>query len=216
MIQQLIRFLPIAEKVIAKKTTLPILTHVCVRDGYVSATDLENTVRMKIDDSRHYTIPITILKMVLKSKPKLLEIDVLEDEKVQIQYDSRKLTFKSKDAEEFPTTPADKFKSLGSWSIDIIRELYSQLPYTTNDELKPAMTGVYFDQNGTLKSCATSGHFLRVINNVNLDGKAKLKNKATGIIPKKALQILARVVKGQVKTAISKTHLRVMLGDELE
>jgi len=216
MIQQLIRFLPIAEKVIAKKTTLPILTHVCVRDGYISATDLECTVRMEVDDSRHYTIPINILKTVLKTKPKLLEIDVLEDEKVQIQYDSRKLTFKSRDAEEFPSVPSGKFKSLGNWSIDIIRELYSQLPYTSNDELKPAMTGVYFDQNGVLKSCATSGHYLRVINNVNLNGKAKLKNKAKGIIPKKALQILARVVKGQVKTAVSKTHLRIMLGDGLE
>ncbi len=216
MLQKLIRFLPFAEKVINRRTTLPILSHVCVRDGCISATDLECTVRMEVDDSRHYTIPINILKTVLKTKPKLLEINVLEDEKVQIQYDSRKLTFKSRDAEEFPSVPSGKFKSLGSWSIDIIRELYSQLPYTTNDELKPAMTGVYFYQNGALKSCATSGHYLRVINNTNLNGKAKLKNKATGIIPKKALQILARVVKGQVKTAVSKTHLRIMLGDELE
>jgi len=216
MIQQLIRFLPIAEKVIARKTTLPILTHVCVRDGHISATDLENTVRMKIDDTRYYTIPINILKTVLKTKPKHLEIDVLEDEKVQIQYDSRKLTFKSRDAEGFPSTPTDKFKSLGGWSLDMIRKLYSQLPYTSNDELKPALTGVYFEQNGALKSCATDGHLLRVINNVNLDGKSKLKNKATGIIPKKALQILARTVKGQVKAAVSKTHLRIMLGHELE
>jgi len=171
---------------------------------------------MEVDDSRHYTIPINTLKTVLKTKPKLLEIDILENEKVQIKYDLRKLTFKNSDAEEFPSVPAGKFKSLGDWSIDIIRELYSQLPYTSNDELKPAMTGVYFEQNGTLKSCATNGNILRVINNVNLDGKAKLKNKAADIIPKKALQILARTVKGQVKTAVSKTHLRIMLGDGLE
>lgn len=72
MLQKLIRFLPIAEKVINRKTTLPILSHICVKDGYVSATDLENTVRMKIDDFRTYTIPLNILKTVLKAKPKYL------------------------------------------------------------------------------------------------------------------------------------------------
>ena len=216
MLQKLIRFLPIAEKVINRKTTLPILSHICVKDGYISATDLENTVRMKVDDTRQYTIPLNILKTILKAKPKVLEIDILEDEKVQVRYGPRNLTFKSLNPEEFPIAPHGKFKSLGNWSLEIIRKLYSQLPYTSNDELKPALTGVFVHQNGTLKSCATDGHILRLINDANEDGKGKLKNIFKGIIPKKALQILSRTVKRNVQAAATNTHLRVMLGEDLE
>lgn len=216
MLQKLIRFLPVAEKVIARKTTLPILKYVCIHDGYISATDLENTVLMKVDDTRDYTLPLTILKTVLKAKPKVLKIDVLENEKVQIQYDSRKLTLNSINAEEFPQNPSGRFKSLGNWSIDIIRHLHSQVAYTSVDELKPDLNGVFVSQNGTIQSCATDGHILRLIHDANINGKAKLKNKTSGIIPKKALQILSRTVKGKVKAAVSKTHLRIMLGEKLE
>ena len=216
MLQKLIRFLPIAEKVIARKTTLPILSHVCVRDGYVSATDLENTVRMKVDDTRSYTIPLNILNTVLKTKPKVLEIDILENEKVQIRYGQRKLTFLSLNPDEFPMAPLAKFKALGNWSLEIIRKLYSQLPYTSNEELKPALTGVFVHQNGTLKSCATDGHILRLINDANEDRKGKLKNDFKGIIPKKALQILSHTVKRDVHAAATNTHLRIMLDKDTE
>ena len=216
MLQNLIRFLPLAEKVISRRTTLPILTHVCIRDGYVSATDLDNTVRMKVDDNRDYMIPLNIIKTVLKAKPKRLEIDILENEKVQIKYDQKKLTFRSLDPEEFPGIPTGKYKSLGTWTPGIIRKLYSQLPYTSSDELKPALNGVFFDQNGVVKSCATNGHILRVINNTNSEGKAKLKNTYQGVIPKKALQILARSVKRDVLTAATNTHLRIKIDKDTE
>ncbi len=216
MLNNLIRFIPIAEKVINRRTTLPILEHVCVRDGCLIATDLENTIRMKVDDDRNYTIPLNILKIVIRTKPKVLEIDVLEDGKVQIKYDLRKVSFQALDPEEFPNLPNGKYQNAGKWTPAIIKALYSQLPYTSNDELKPALTGVLVDQNGTLSSCATDGHILRQIHNVNIDGKAKLVNNFKGIIPKKALQILSRAVKTDVSVALSKTHLRVGLNKNME
>ncbi len=216
MLNNLIRFLPIAEKVINRRTTLPILGYVCVRDGYLTATDLENTIRMKVDEKRNYTIPLNILKVILKAKPKVLKIDVLKDGKVQIKYDLRKVSFQALDPEEFPNLPVGKFKSVGKWTPEILRTLYSQLPYTSNDELKPALIGVLVHQNGTLLSCATDGHILRQINDVNIDGKAKLIKDFKGIIPNKALQILARAVKTDVNVALSKTHLRVGINKNME
>lgn len=155
--------MPIAEKVINRRTTLPILEHVCVRNGCLSATDLENTIRMSVDDDRSYTMPLNILKIILKAKPKVLEIDVLEDGKVQVKYDSRTVSFQSRDPKEFPNLPEGKYEDAGKWTPAIIKALYSQLPYTSNDELKPALTGVLIDQNGTLSSCATDGHILRQV-----------------------------------------------------
>ncbi len=216
MLNNLIRFLPIAEKVINRRTTLPILEHVCLRNGNLIATDLENTIRMSVDDDRNYTIPINILKVVLKAKPKVLEIDVLEDGKVQIKYDSRTVSVQALDPREFPNLPKGKYQNAGKWTPGIIKNLYSQLPYTSNDELKPALTGVLVDQNGVLSSCATDGHILRQINDVNIDGEATLISNFKAIIPKKALQILSRAVKTDVDVAFSENHLRLKLNKNME
>jgi len=216
MLETLIRFLPMAEKVINRKTTLPILSQLCVKDGYISATDLENTVRIKTDDTRHYTIPLDILKTIMKTKPKQLEVSVLEDGRVQIRYDLRTITFKSMDAGEFPITPKGKFRSLGKWTPIILKQLYAQLPYTSTEMLKPALTGVFVHQNGALLSNATDGHILRQIMDVNIHGKAKLKNRFKGILPKKALQILSRMVKNKITVAVSGTHLRFKLAGDIE
>ena len=211
MLQSLIRFLPLAEKVMAKKTTLPILSHVCIGGGFISATDLEHWVQMKIDDTRNYTIPMNVLKTILKAKPKSLEINLLEDEKVQMTYDNRHLTFKSLDTDEFPSIPVGTFKSLGHWSLDLIRKLQSQVAYASKDELKPAMTGVYVHQNGKMETCATDGHVMRLMEDASLGLNLKLKGSFKGVIPIKALMVLSKSVKGSVPVMATDKHMKFNL-----
>ena len=211
MLQSLIRFLPLAEKVMAKKTTLPILSHVCIGGGFISATDLEHWVQMKIDDTRNYTIPLNVLRTILKAKPKSLEIDLLEDEKVQMTYDNRHLTFKSLDTDEFPSIPVGTFKSLGHWSLDLIRKLQSQVAYASKDELKPAMTGVYVHQNGKMETCATDGHVMRLMEDASLGLNLKLKGSFKGVIPIKALMVLSKSVKGSVPVMATDKHMKFNL-----
>ena len=85
MLQKLIKFIQLANRVVPKKTTLPILSNVCVEDGFIRATDLETTIRMPVDDRRRYTIPFGILKSVLKSKPKSFDVDMLINKKIKIK-----------------------------------------------------------------------------------------------------------------------------------
>jgi len=216
MLETLRRFLPLAQKVINRKSTLPILEQVCIRDGYITATDLEITVRMKIDTDSNYTIPLTLLKTILQARPKKLDVEVLEQSQVMIQYDSRRITFESLDTEEFPAVPFGRFRSVGQWSKEVIRKLYEQLTFASTDELKPALTGVYLYQNKGLSSCATDGHVLRWIKNIDPEGLSKLKNSFQGIIPRKSLQILARVMKENAIVAVTKTHLRLKLSNDTE
>jgi len=216
MLQTLKRFLPVAQKVINRKPTLPILEHICIRDGFITATDLETTVRMKIDTDSSYTIPLTLLMTILKARPKKLEVEVLDQGKVVIQYDTRRITFQSLDTEEFPAVPFGRFRAVGQWSKEVIRKLYEQLSFASTDELKPALTGVYLYQNKVLSSCATDGHVLRWIKNIDPEALSKLKNSFQGIIPRKSLQILSRIVKGNAIVAVTKTHLRLKLNKDIE
>jgi len=216
MLKTLMRFIPLAQNIINRKSTLPILEQVCIRDGYIQATDLETTVRMKINSDSNYTIPFSLLKTILKSRPQKLEVEVLEEGKVTIQYDNRRITFESLDTDEFPALPTGRFKAVGQWPKEVIRKLYEQLTFASSDELKPALTGVYLHQNKVLTSCATDGHVLRWIKNIDPEVLGKLKNNFTGIIPRKSLQILSRIVKGNVNVAVSKTYLRLRLNKDTE
>ncbi len=216
MLRTLMRFLPMAEKIINRKSTLPILSQICVRDGFITATDLETTVRMKIESKDHYTIPLTLLKTVLKARPKRLDIARGEGEKITITYDNRRVTFTSLDTDEFPSTPPGKFKAVGIWSKEVLRKLYEQVACVSTDELKPALTGVYLHQNHKLSSCATDGHVLRWIKNMDPDGASKLKNDFQGIIPKKSLQLLTRIVKGNVKITERKPYLCLKLDKDTD
>jgi len=216
MLETLRRFLPLAQNIINRKSTLPILGHICIRDGYIQATDLETTVRMKINSDSNYTILFSLLKTILKARPKELTVTMLEEGEVAIQYDNRRVTFTSLDTEEFPALPSGKFKAVGQWPKEVIRKLYEQLTFASTDELKPALTGVYLHQNKVLTSCATDGHVLRWIKNADPERVSKLKNSFQGIIPRKSLQILSRIVKGNVNVAASKTHLRLKLNKDTE
>ena len=69
MIKNLTKFIQLAQKIVPKKSTLPILACVCVEDGFIRATNLETTIRMPIDDNRKYMLPFGVLKSILKSKP---------------------------------------------------------------------------------------------------------------------------------------------------
>jgi len=216
MLETLRRFMPLAQNVINRKSTLPVLGQICIRDGYISATDLETTVRMKFDSENNYTIPINLLKTLLKAQPKKLEVEVLDKGKVLVTYDTRRITFQSLDTDEFPAVPTGRFRTLGQWTTVVLRKLYEQLVFASTDELKPALTGVYLHQNKALTSCATDGHVLRWIKDADPEAQSKLKNSFQGIIPRKSLQILSRIVKGNVNVAVSKTHLRLKLNKDTE
>jgi len=216
MLQTLMRFMPLAQNIINRKSTLPILSQVCIRDGCITATDLETTVRMKIDTDSNYTIPLTLLMTILKARPKELDVKVLEKGQVTIQYDNRRITFESLDTDEFPAVPTGRFRAVGQWPKEVIKKLYEQLTFASTDELKPALTGVYLCQNKVLTSCATDGHVLRWIKNIDPEALSKLKNSFQGIMPRKSLQILSRIVKGDVNVAASKTHLRLKLNKDTE
>ncbi len=216
MLQTLTRFLPIALKVIPRKTSIPILGCVCIDDGYIRATDLETTLRMPIEDQRSYVVPLSILKKVLKSKPKLLEIELEKENKAKLTYDDKTLTFPRMDVEEFPALPKKRFLRIGVWTKDIFLKLYQLIPFCSTDELKPGMNGIFIKQNETLSASGTDGHILKLVKNLDPEGKCKLKKEFEGILPRKSLQVLSRFVAGNVKVASSQSHLRFQLPGNLE
>jgi len=211
MLNALIKFLPIAEKIIPRRSTIKVLESICFRDGTLMATDLEITVTMPIDDKRSFLIPMGILRTVLKSRPRQLSIDHEGDEKVRISYDDKAVIFPKQDPVDYPNSPMGEFIEIGVWSADAINKLHSQVPFCSTDELRPALCGVFVSQNGVISSCATDGHVLRLIRNLDETGACTMSSKFSGIVPRKVLQLLPRFIDESVSVSESEENLRFSL-----
>ena len=131
MLQKLMKFVQLAQRIVPKRSTLPILSCVCVEDGFIRATDLETTILMPINDKRKYTLPFGVLKSILKSKPKELNIDILPNRQAKLSYGERHVVVKTLDPDDFPLMPKESFKSIGSWPNMTIKALGCMIPFTS-------------------------------------------------------------------------------------
>ena len=214
MLQNLTKFIQLTQKVVPKRSTLPILTCVCVEDRFIRATDLETTIRMPIDDNRNYTLPFGVLKSILKSKPKKLDIELLKDQRIKLSYDGKNVVVKTLDPDDFPLMPKESFKSIGSWPNMTIKALGCMIPFTSKEELKAALRGIYINLDDDLTFAATDGHLLRETR-INIENGDK-KHQFKGIIPALPLDIVARYAGSSTEVSCSKSHIKFMLPSEIE
>ena len=214
MIKNLMKFIQLAHKVVPKKSTLPLLSCVCVEDGYIRATNLETTIRMPVDDKRKYTLPFGVLKSIMKSKPKKLDIELLKDQKIKLSYDGKHVVVKTLDTDDYPLMPEESFKKLNSWNKPTIKALGCMIAFTSKEELKQALRGININLGDDLTFAATDGHLLRETK-INIENGDK-KHQFKGIIPALPIELIARYAGSLTEVAYSKSHIKFTLPSEIE
>ena len=214
MLQNLMKFIQLAQKVVPKRSTLPILTSVCVEDDYIRATDLETTIRMPIDDKRKYTLPFGVLKSVMKSKPRELDIELMKDQQIKLSYESKHVVVKTLDPDDFPLMPKESFKSIATWDKRTIKALGCMILFTSKEEIKQALRGIYINLGDDLTFAATDGHLLRETR-IMIDDSGK-KTDFRGIIPALPLDIVSRYAGSSTEASCSKSHIKFILPSEIE
>jgi len=205
------------EKVKARNPTIPILNYLCIQDETMRISDIETTVVIPVDDKRSYTLPVNILKQIFKQKPQKILISLLEDDRIEIMFDLNSVVFEAQDPEEYPCIPNEKFKKVGIWTREIFLQLYKQLEFISNDELKPALNGVWVNQNSNIQTCATNGHTLEFIENLEKENEhCKITGKFTGIIPAKVIRIMARFFRCNVSVYRSEHFIKFELPNKIK
>jgi len=205
------------EKVKARNPTLPILNYLCIQDETMRISDIETTVVIPVDDKRSYTLPVNILKQILKQKPQKILISLLDDNRIEIMFDINSVVFEAQDPEEYPCIPNEKFKNVGVWTREIFLQLYKQLEFVSYDELKPALNGVWVNQNSNIQTCATNGHALEFIENLDKENEhCKITGKFTGIIPAKVIRIMARFFRCNVSVYRSEHFIKFELPNKIK
>lgn len=214
---ELLTSLTKASRVIPVKSTMSIFENFLFslenNDLSISATDGEMAVtsKIKVDGKENG-------KMVIPSK-KLMEISSLLPPNIEINFDINidtcKILIMTDQAEyrltgqnigEYPKLPELKEEQKIPVQSDILQRLVSKTIFCVGkDELRPALTGVFFQlKKNEIRAVATDGHRLvKIVNkNFTYDEEKEL------VIPNKALVVILNYfVENLNYIAVNQTHI---------
>ncbi|MBC7510666.1 MAG: DNA polymerase III subunit beta [Ferruginibacter sp.] len=208
--------------VINANTVLPILEDFLFEIDKskltVVATDLETVMKVHLDieakDSGKVCIPAKILLDTLKNiaeQPLTFSID--KNFGIEITSDNGKYKVMSENPDNFPKEPlADDANAFTMTSSALVTAINKSLFAVSNDDLRPAMTGVFFELDKKGLTCvATDAH--RLVKYKRND--VSCPKTDTFIVPKKPLNLLKSALPDnadQLTLSYNSNHLFVKHG----
>ncbi len=194
----LLKHLQIANGAIGSNPVLPILEDflftISENKLLIAATDLETSITTSLDviadGEGSIAVPAKILLETLKALPEQPITFSFDEETFNIQITSNygKYRLAGENGQDFPAIPSpDEVDDLKLDTGVIGQAIGRTLFAASNDELRPAMTGVYFKVDFTkLTMVATDAHKLVKYTFNGLETEVS----TSFIVPKKALQLL--------------------------
>ena len=208
--------------VINANTVLPILEdflfEVEKNKLSVVATDLETVMRIQLDieakDTGKVCIPAKILMDSLKNIPdQPLTFNIDKNFGIELTSDNGKYKVMGENPDNFPKEPAaDDTTSFNTTAAALITAINKTLFAVSNDDLRPAMTGVFFelDKKG-MQAVATDAH--RLVRYKRTD--VKCPKSDSFIVPKKPLTLLKTALpfnEDEISISYNSNHLFVKHG----
>lgn len=216
---QLLKHLQQISGVINANTVLPILEdflfEIDKNTLTVVATDLETVMKVRLEieakDSGKVCIPSKILLDSLKNisdQPLTFNID--KKFGIEITSDNGKYKVMGENPDNFPKEPvADISTSFTMPSSALVTAINKSLFAVSNDDLRPAMTGVFFELDPKGMTCvATDAH--RLVRFKRTD--VSCPKADTFIVPKKPLNLLKSALPDnddELKISYNNNHLFV-------
>lgn len=160
----------------------------------VTASDLQTSMTTEIEveakEDGNIAVPAKILIETLKNLPEqpvTFSIDK-ETYSVEISSDNGRYKLAGENATDFPRIPSVTNASTVEMSTDVLSSAIANTIFaTSNDELRPAMTGVFINLSSTNTTfVATDGHRLIRYRRVDIASQ----EASSIIVPRKALNLL--------------------------
>lgn len=208
--------------VINANTVLPILEdflfEIEKNQLTVVATDLETVMRIQMTveskESGKVCIPAKILMDSLKNIPEQpLTFTIDKNFGVEITSDSGKYKIMGENPDNFPKEPAaDETTSFNMTASALLTAINKTIFAVSNDDLRPAMTGVFFELNKDYLQCvATDAHRLVRYKRTDVSCPAQ----ESFIVPRKPLNLLKGALpdnEDEISLSYNSNHLFVKHG----
>lgn len=159
-VERLREALMLLQPVIPKKTTLPVLVNVLLKDGRAAATDLETFIALALPEVEgEYLLPHHSVYELLKYVPgnDFLTIEQA-DKKVSLSWGNGKASYDVLDVKDYPPIPEIPLTAEGAADGDsLVKALMSVVDYCTTKEDRPVLTGVTLSLGETIEAMGADG-----------------------------------------------------------
>lgn len=184
--------------VVTTNPVVPILENFLfeIKEGKltITASDLQTSMMTEIDveakEDGNIAVPAKILMETLKNLPEQPVAFTIDQDtySIEISSDNGRYKLAGENATDFPKIPSVTNATAVEMSTEVLGSAINNTIFaTSNDELRPAMTGVYVNLSDTnVTFVATDGHRLIRYRRVDIASP----DAASIIIPRKALNLL--------------------------
>ena len=210
---QLLRHLSSLSGVLNSSNTLPILDNFLFELGpgiaVISASDLETTMTTKLEvkteDTGSIAVPAKMLLDILKAFPDIpltFKVDPATMA-IELTSDAGKYKLTGANGDEFPQAPSlEDGAAISVEANTLITASNRTLFAAGNDDLRPVMSGIYFEfYPDSVRFVATDAH--RLVRYARTDVQAT--SGAQFIVPKKPLNLLKNAASHAEKVTMTYT-----------
>lgn len=202
--------------IVGSNPALPIIENLLLEINnshlHVKATDLETTIinstPVESDSNNSIAVNAKLLLDTLKAFPEQPLTFKTNQETNTLEISSEKGSYSLAylNSDEFPNTPELDDSKSTSINLDTLKKgIKNTLFATTNDELRPVISGVYFEiSNDKILFVATDAHKL-----VKYENAINSTENTSFIVPKKPLQLLKNNltdIDSEIKLQYNKTN----------
>ena len=189
--------------VVPKKTTMPVLQGILVKEGYLIANNMEMTVKAKLEgiEDECFIIPERAFDLISNLPDGEVEISVTAQNTITIKADKIKNKYQTTDPEQFPDTAAQNAENQLTIKANILLESMKRVSYAVPAQGNNAVMSSMCLQaaDGQLNFVGLDGHVL-AWDKVDYDGDFEL------LIPKNTVDKLKSLgLTGDVQITHSKT-----------
>ncbi|MFA9289962.1 MAG: DNA polymerase III subunit beta [Solirubrobacteraceae bacterium] len=197
---ELLKSIQIVNGVIVSNNTLPILDNFLVElknnNLAITSSDLETTIttncEVESESENKFTVSSKLLTEIVRSFPEQpLTFKQINETQLEIITEQGKYFISFDKADEYPSTPSiSDGEAIEIKGYHLLEAIKNTSFATGNDNLRPVMTGVFFQiSEEGFKFVATDAH--RLVKYSRSDLKAN--KSAEFIVPKKSLNILKNI-----------------------
>lgn len=197
--------------VVPKKTTMPVLQGILVKEGYLIANNMEMTVKAKLEgiEDECFIIPERSFDLISNLPDGEVDISVTAQNTITIKADKIKNKYQTMDPEQFPDTAAQNAENQLTIKANILLESMKRVSYAVPAQGNNAVMSSMCLQaaDGQLNFVGLDGHVL-AWDKVDYDGDFEL------LIPKNTVDKLKSLgLTGDVQITHNKTEAMFITED---
>lgn len=216
--------LSVAEKVVGKNLSLPILDNVLINteDSFLNltSTDLETVIRLwilsKVVQKGQAVVSVKVLSSFISSLPEEKVIIETKEKNLYVESKNYKTQIQGFNSEDFPLIP--QFKDLESLEINntlFYQGLSQVVSVASSSQTRPEISGIYFSFSKKLLTLAATDSFRLAEKQISLENPTK--KEYAFILPQKTAKEIITILEnkqGNLKIHFSNNQVQFELSME--